>query len=172
MQDQDLITIGQITTNQGNRGEVRIFPLTDFPTRFEFLDKVFLVKDDKIIEKEIEAVRFHKGKFVVIKFYEINDIGAALDLKDFMVKIPRDMMVPLDENEYYIDQIIDYSVETVQGKKLGKLKEVLSTGGVDIFIVRDENNEYMIPASREIITEIDEDLKLIKVDPVPGLLNL
>ena len=167
----DLVTIGQITKHQGNKGEVRIFPLTDFPGRFEYLDKVFLVKDDNIIEKEIENFRFHNGKFIVIKFADVNNIGEAIELKDYMVKIPRELMIPLEEDEFYIDEIIDFKVETKEGEQLGYLKEVLTTSGVDIFLVKANHKEYMIPASKEIV-EIDQEAKIIIVDPIPGLLDL
>ena len=168
---EELVTIGQITKNQGNKGEVRIFPLTDFPERFDLLDKVFLEKDDVIFEKEIETVRTHNGKFIVIKFKEINNIAEALELRDFLVKIPKELMIPLKENEYYIDEIIDFEVITENEKKLGFLKEVLSTGGTDVFIVKGNGEEYMIPASKEIV-EIKKDKKLVIVKPIPGLLEL
>ena len=169
---EDLVTIGQIIKNQGNKGEVRIYPLTDFPNRFEVLDKVFLVKDENILEKEIESVRIHNGKFIVIKFTDINNIGEALELRDYFVKISRELMVPLEKDEYYIDEIIDFKVKTKAGEELGILKSVQDTGGTDIFIIKGENKEYMIPASKEIIIEVDEDEKIMIVDPIPGLLEL
>ncbi|MGM0409507.1 MAG: ribosome maturation factor RimM [Bacillota bacterium] len=168
---EELVTIGQITKNQGNKGEVRIYPLTDFPERFELLEKVFLEKDEAIFEKEIETVRIHNGKFIVIKFKDINNIADALELRDFLVKIPRELMIPLKEDEYYIDEITDFEVITENEKKLGILKEVLSTGGTDVFIVKGNSKEYMIPASKEIV-EIKKDKKLVIVKPIPGLLEL
>lgn len=168
---EELVTIGQITKNQGNKGEVRIYPLTDFPERFNLLEKVFLEKDEVIFEKEIETVRIHNGKFIVIKFKDINNIAEALELRDFLVKIPRELMIPLKEDEYYIDEITDFEVITKNEEKLGILKEVLSTGGTDIFIVKGNNKEYMIPASKEIV-EIKKEKKLVIVKPIPGLLEL
>ena len=168
---ENLTTIGEITKHQGNKGEVRVFPLTDFPDRFEFLEKVYLVKGDQIIEKNIEAVRFHK-QFVIIKFVDVDDIGAAIELKNYLIQIPEEEMVPLEKDEYYVYQIIDYSVVTKDGELLGSLKDVMRTGGADIFVVDGDNKEYMIPASREIILEIDDEGQEIVVDPLPGLLDL
>lgn len=86
---EKMITIGKITKSQGNKGEVRVLPLTDFPERFEILDKVFLVKTNRKIEKEIESLRFHKG-FVIIKFTDINDINSAEEIRDFEIRIPEE----------------------------------------------------------------------------------
>ena len=168
---QNLTTIGEITKNQGNKGEVRVFPLTDFPDRFEYLESVYLVKGDNKIEKDIETIRYHK-QFILIKFTDVDNIGEAIELKDYLIKIPEEDMIPLHEDEFYIYQIIDYSVMTKDGKKLGLLKDVMRTGGTDIFVVDGDKKEYMIPASREIIVKIDDQNQEIVVDPLPGLLEL
>lgn len=169
--NNDLITIGKITKNQGNKGEVKILSLTDFPERFDYLDYAILVKGKDKLEKQIESVRFHKG-FVVIKFSGIDNIGQALELKDYLVKISADEALTLEEDEYYIDDLIGFSVVTITGEELGNLLEVISTGGTDIFLVKGQKKKYMIPAAREIITEVSEEKQSITINPIPGLLDL
>lgn len=171
MNDLELITIGKITRNQGNRGEVRVIPLTDFPERYELLDRVYLVKGENILEKRIEGIRFHK-KFVILKLDGINDIEEALNLRDYLVKIPESEALPLKEDEYYIDQLTGFRVITNKGESIGELAEVITTGGTDIFLVKGDKKEYMIPAAREIITEINEQTGEIIINPIPGLLEL
>ena len=166
-----LITIGQITKNQGNKGEVRVLPMTDFTERFQVLDKVCLEKGEKTITKEIQDVWYHK-QFVIIKFKGVDDIGSAFELQDYLIKIKEENLVPLLEDEYYIYQIKNFQVQTLQGKNLGKLKDVLPTGGADIFLVAGDEKEYMIPASKEIIKSINMSEEKIIVDPFPGLLDL
>ena len=61
----ELMTIGKITRHQGNKGEVRILPLTDFPERFEELNQVYLVKNRIQKEVTIEDVWYHK-KFIIL----------------------------------------------------------------------------------------------------------
>lgn len=168
---EKMITIGKITKSQGNKGEVRVLPLTDFPERFEILDKVFLVKTNRKIEKEIESLRFHKG-FVIIKFTDINDINSAEEIRDFEIRIPEEEILPLKENEYYINQLIGFEVMTVEGKLLGNVSDILITGGVDVLVVDGEEKEYMIPAALELITEVNEREKRITVKTIPGLLEL
>ena len=171
MDDKKMITIGKITKYQGNKGEVRVLPLTDFPDRFELLETVYLIKDDKIQEKEIESLRFHKN-FVILKFKDINDIGSAIELRDYQVKITEEMLLPLDENNYYIDDILGFKVFTKDGYLLGDITDLISTGGTDVFVVRGNDKEYMIPAAHEIVTEVNEIEKRMVIDPIPGLLEL
>ncbi len=170
----DLITIGRITRHQGNKGEVRVKPLTDYPERFKLLDKVFLQKSDKKdepVKKVIQKVWFQKNK-LILKFKGIDNIGEAIELKNYFIKIDEKDVLPLEEDNYYIYEIIDLQVETKEGKKLGLVKDVLTTGGTDIFVVKNEKNEYLIPASKEIIINISISSQKIIVDPIPGLLDL
>lgn len=171
MEDNKLITIGKISKNQGNKGEVRVLPFTDFPERFQLLEKVILLKDDKVMEKKIQSLRYHK-KFVIIKFEGIENIGQALELKNYYIKIPEEDLLPLEEEEYYIDDLLGYQVITSSGDIIGNVTEVVTTGGTDIFFVKGNKKEYMIPAAREIILEIDEKEGKMKIDPIPGLLDL
>src|SRR5690554_884272 len=171
MMSSGLLTVGKVTRNQGNKGEVRVLPLTERRERFELLRNVFLVRGEEKQEARIEGIRYHK-KFIIIKFKGIDDIKAALGLKDCYLKIPDEELLPLAENEFYIDRITGYRVFTVEGEKLGTLSGVMTTGGTDIFIVSGSEKEYMLPAAREIIREIDRDKEQIIVKPIPGLLEL
>jgi len=166
-----MITIGRVTKSQGNKGEVRVMPLTDYPERYEVLDKVFLIKTDRKLEKKIESIRFHKG-FVIIKFTDINDINSAEKIRDFEIRIPEKEVLPLEENEYYIDQLIDFEVMTVEGDLLGNISDIIITGGTDVFVIAGKDKEYMIPAALDLITEVNEKEKRLIVRPIPGLLEL
>ncbi len=168
---EDYLEIGKITRYQGNKGEVRVKPTTDIPERFFDLEIVYLKKEDEIIELEIEYIRFHK-QFVIIKFFEVNSIDEAEELKNYRVLIDESEKYLLPEDNYYIDDLIDCEVYLRDGEFLGILTEVVDTSGTDIFIVKGEAKEYMLPASREMITEINIDAKKIIVDPIPGLLEL
>ena len=181
------VVIGKITTSQGNKGEVRVSPLTDFPERFSGLTEVILdhsrgqnqqnegvIKNEHIRTEgkyEIENVRFHKN-FIILKLAGIDDIEAALALKNCLLKIPEQKLVPLEDGHYYIYQLRGASVETVTGEKLGKVIDVLKTGGTDIFLVQGAQKEYMLPASKEMIEDINIEKKRIIVEPIPGLLEL
>lgn len=171
MNKEKLIRIGKITKYQGNKGEVRVLPLTDSPERFELLEEVYLVKGNIRDIKRIESLRYHKN-FVILKFEGVNDINAALEYRDFQVCIPEEDLLPLEENEYYIDDLIGFTVFTREGEFLGEISEVIVTGGTDVFVVKGEEKKYMIPAALELITEVNEEEKKMLVDPIPGLLEL
>ncbi|MFN2341027.1 MAG: ribosome maturation factor RimM [Halanaerobium sp.] len=165
------LEIGVITRYQGNKGEVRVMPTTDIPERFLDLDVIYLKRGDDFKELEIEYIRFHK-QFVIIKFFDVNSIGEAEELKNYQILIDESEKYILPENNFYVSDLIDCEVYLESGRYLGKLIDVIDTSGTDVFLVAGQEKEYMLPASREMILEIDLENKKIIVDPIPGILDL
>ena len=165
------LEIGIITRFQGNKGEVRVKAITDIPERFLDLDFVYLKRGDELKELEIDYIRFHK-QFVIIKFFDVDSIDEAEKLKNYQVLIDESEKYLLPEDNYYVTDLIDCEVYLESGKYLGNLIDVVDTLGADIFLVKGQEKEYMLPASREMILEIDLENKKIIVDPISGILDL
>jgi 16S rRNA processing protein RimM len=170
---KDLVKLGKITKNQGNKGELRVAPYTDDLRRFELLESVYLVKPDQSeqINKIIEDIWYHKS-FIILKLQGIDDIGEALKYRNYEVMIKQDELLPLAEDEYYIDDLIGLEVILPDEKVLGKVLNILETKGTDILVVKNKNKEYMIPMSKEYIIEIDLENNKIYIDPVNKILDL
>lgn len=170
MSDKHL-EIGIITRFQGNKGEVRVKATTDLPERFLDLDSAYLKKGEEFKELEIDYIRFHK-QFVIIKFFGVDSIDQAEELKNYQILIDKSEKYLLPEDSFYVSELIDCEVYLKNGSYLGDLTEVMATSGTDIFLIQGTDKEYMLPASREMIIEIDLEKKKIIVDPIPGILDL
>ncbi|WP_408954576.1 ribosome maturation factor RimM [Natroniella sp. ANB-PHB2] len=167
--NEELITIGQITRHQGNKGEARVIPLTDYPERFEYLERVYLVKNNGTKEEVmVEGIWYHK-QFIILKFAGIDDIGEIMAYKNYYLQIPKAETVDLPENNYYLYDIIGLEVYTVQGEYLGQVEEVLETGANDVYVVSKGNDEILIPATLEVVIEIDLNNERMEVKLPPGL---
>lgn len=168
----DLVVIGEITATHGNKGEVKVFPLTDFPERFRLLKEVFLVHKGESRILQVAGARFHK-KFVLLKFREINNPTEAEDLKGAFLAVRKEEAFPLPEGSYYIFQLIGLPVFTLEGEYLGELKEVQRTGSNDVYVVVHPQTqaEVLIPALKEVVSSVDLAAKKILVKPLPGLLE-
>ena len=114
-------------------------------------------------------MRYHK-QFIVLKFAEFNDIGTAIEHKNFMVKIPETEAVELPEDHYYLHDIIDLDVLTVDGRNLGKVTDVLETGSNDVYVVKSDNEEHLIPGTKEVIQKIDLEAQEMVIKPIKGLI--
>ena len=122
-----------------------------------------------IKEYEIENVRFHK-QFVLLKLKGIDDMTAAETLKGTVVKITEDMAVPCEEDEYYIRDLYDMEVVTVEGENLGIISDVIFTGANDVYAVKnEEGKEILIPAIKDCIINVDVENNTMTVKLLEGL---
>ncbi|MEG6566001.1 ribosome maturation factor RimM [Thermoanaerobacterium saccharolyticum] len=164
----DYLSVGKITSAYGVNGEVKVYPLTDHLDRFYDLDYVYIFDDEKKVQYQIESVRFIKN-LVLIKFYEVNDRNEAEKLKDKFIKITMDDAIELEEDEYFIKDLIDMKVYTDDKRELGVLKNVLKTGANDVYVVKTEERDILIPAIKDVIKDVDINGKKMTVHLLEGL---
>lgn len=168
---EDLVAIAKIAKPRGLRGEVSADILTDFPERFEDLQKVIaLLPDGKRRELKIESFRFQNNRILLL-FEEFDSIEKAELLRDAEICIPESEAVSLEEDEFYDWQLENCAVETTEGEKIGIVKELMRTGGTELLVVTGAEKEFLIPFAEKICTEIDIENKLIRVDAPEGLLD-
>lgn len=168
---EDLVVIAKLAKPRGLRGEIVGDVLTDFPERFDDLKTVSIVyPNGEIAAGEIEKFWFQKGR-IVLKFANFDTIEAAETLRDCEICVPEGEAVELEEDEFFDWQLEGCAVETVEGERIGTVKELLRTGGTEILVVAGETKEYLIPFAETICTEVDIENKLIKVDAPEGLLE-
>ncbi|MCA1623752.1 MAG: ribosome maturation factor RimM [Acidobacteria bacterium] len=169
--NEELVAIAKTAKTRGLRGELVADILTDFPERFDGLKKVFAVKSNgEISVLKIENYWFQKNR-VVLKFKDFDSIEKAETLRDCEICIPESEAVELEEGEFFDWELEGCAVETVEGEKIGKVKEVLRTGGTEILVVEGAEKECLIPFAESICVEVDVENKLIKIDVPEGLLE-
>lgn len=167
----DLVAIAKLTKSRGIRGEMVGQVLTDFPERFENLEKVFAVcADGKTFELKIERFWFQKEK-VILKFENFDSIETAETLRDCEICVSETEAVELEDGEFFDWELEGCTVETLEGETLGAVRELMRTGGTEILVVNSGDKEYLIPFAETICTEVDVKNKLIKVDAPEGLLE-
>lgn len=161
--------IGQIVKVQGLKGDMRVYPLTDYKERFEELDWVY-ISDDTKTKYEIEKVRY-KGNVVILKIKGIDTINDAEKLIKKYLKIPRENARELEDDEYFISDLIGIKAYTVDGEYVGVLNDVLQTGANDVYLIKnDENKEILIPAIKKFVPELSIKDKKMIIDPIEGMM--
>ena len=166
------ITIARIVKTRGNKGEVLVGSLTDFPDRFDILEEVWLEFENSRAEKyKLDFTWEHKGRRI-LKFAGIDTISSAEKLIGCLVQVPRQQAVQLPRGTYFDHDLIGCSVVDSRGKKLGVVEDILRISGNNQLIVKDLNKEFLVPAVANICTEISVDQKRIIVDLPEGLMDL
>lgn len=168
---EQFLQVGVISSTHGLRGEVKVFPTTDDAARFQTLKNVVLDTGRKKLDLEIQSVRFFK-QFVIVKFKGIDNINDIEKYKGKSLFVTRENAVELEENEYYIGDLIGMEVYTDDSEeRFGVLKDVMETGANEVYIITSENHgEVLLPAIHESILDIDVEAKKMKVHLMEGLL--
>ena len=169
----DLIIVARAVRTRGLKGELVADILTDFPERFEDISELSGVAPDGTRKQlELEEFWFQNDR-VVLKFADHDSVDSAKSLVGFEFGLPEAERVELGEGEFYDWELEGCSVETNSGLVVGKVREVMRTGGVELLVVEGEGGtEVLIPLAATIVVEIDIENKKIVVDPPEGLLEL
>jgi 16S rRNA processing protein RimM len=167
------LLLGKVLRPHGVRGELRVSTLTDFPERIDSLENVYLgnsPEDTTPKPYPVESVRLHQD-YILLKFKNVPDRNAAELLRDLYVMIDIANAAPLDEDEFYLYELIGMMVQTEDGRKLGEIVDVLETGANDVYIIEsDKYGEILFPAHAETLIEFNFDDGVVIVKPPEGLL--
>ena len=170
MQQNDYLQVGVITSTHGIKGEVKVFPTTDDPKRFRELKDVVLDTGKEQIPLEIEGVKFFK-QYVILKFKGIDNINDIEKYRKMPLFVAREDAVPLDEDEYYMADIIGMDVYTDEGELFGTLSDIMETGANDVYIVDSkEHGEVLLPAIHDCILSVDTEHNKMTVHLMDGLI--
>lgn len=167
---KEYFEVGQIVNTNGLKGFVKIKPFTDNIKEFETFDSIYVQEKDNLVEYKIEAVRYVK-QMVLVKLKGIDNIDMAEALRNLYVKVKRDSLPKLQKNSYYIADLLECEVYTVDGDTLGKMEDVFKTGSNDVYVVKSiEGKQILLPAIKDVIQNIDINNKKIIVKLMEGLL--
>jgi len=165
----EYISIGQIVNTHGLKGEVKVYPLTDDINRFDRVDHVYIEDGNELKVLHVVSVKYQKN-MVILKFVGIDDANSAEKLRNKYIKVHRKDTVKLPKDSYLICDLIGIEVRTESGDVLGKVKGVLKTGSNDVFVVKSEDKEILIPGLKSVFKKIDIENREIIVELPEGLI--
>ena len=161
--------IGQIVNTQGLKGEVKVYSYTDDINRFDELESFYLGKD-KENQFDVERVRY-KGNMVIMKIKGIDSVESAEKLRNKFMYVSREESRELEEGEFFIADMIGIEVYTVENEFVGTLAEVLQYSANDVYVIKNEEKEYLIPAMVKFVPTIDMENRKMIIDPIKGMID-
>lgn len=167
-----MFEVGKVVNTHGIKGEVKVLRISDFEERFEVGETLFLVMEsDQFVELVIDAHRVHKG-FDLIRFKGLENINDVEHFKGAILKITEEQLTDLEEDEFYYHEIIGCDVYLKSGEKLGNIKEILSPGANDVWVVQQERGkDVLIPYIEDVVKQVDIPDKKVVIEPMEGLLD-
>jgi len=151
----EYIEIGQIVNTVGLKGELKVKPITDNIDRFNNLKEIFVDKKGNLEKLTISKVRYYKN-MVILTLKDVDTVEKAEEYKGYYLKINRKDAVDLEEDEYFIVDLIGLDVFKLTGENLGKIVDVFPTGSNDVYVIKDnEGKQILIPAISKVVKTVD-----------------
>lgn len=166
---QEYLEVGQIVNTHGLKGHLKVVPFTDDINRFKSLKTVFIDFKNELMEYKIQEVKFIKN-LVRLKLEGLDNINDAEKFKGCYLKINRKDAKKLDENTYFIADLIGLDVYDLENHKIGILRDIFPTGSNDVYVVKQEDGkQVLLPAISKVIKEINIKQGKIVVDISQGV---
>lgn len=170
--------IGTIVAAQGLNGELRVYPDTDFPERFEVPGKRWLLRpghtEPEVIQ--LNAGRYLEGKnLYIIKLSGVDHRNQAEELRGCKLLVEASDRPQLEEGEYYIPDLIGLQVFMQEsGKLVGTVIDMLPAGNdlLEVRLYGQEEKTVLIPFVKAIATVVDLEAGRIEINPPTGLLDI
>jgi 16S rRNA processing protein RimM len=168
---EPLVPLGEIVTTHGLEGWLKLNPFNPDTAAFDSIREVYLERDGTRSVHQLEAYRFHNRQ-ILCKFRGVDTIEAAAHWIGAFLCVAEASLPTLQPGQYYHFQAIGLEVFDIRGNRLGVVARTWSTGAGEIYIIAGGDKEYLIPAVKEIVENVDFDARKMIVNPPDGLLNL
>ena len=166
-----LVWVGRIVKTRGIRGEVKISSPGGGIAAFSGGKTVYLENRQGVKSGFTVHSSRLQGNFVILSLREIKRVEEAAEWVGGSVYVPEENLEALPPDEFYAYQLRGLTVKTEGGALLGILEEILPTGSNDVFVVRKDGREVLIPATDEVVVRVDLREKIMVIRPLEGLLS-
>lgn len=163
------LEVGKINNTHGIRGEVKLVLWCD---GVDFLRPLTVLYFDDRGEKSVGVKSMRPQKnFAILKLDGVDTVEQAEALKGRVLYCNRDDAV-IDEGANYIADLIGcYVVDAETEEEYGKVCDVVNYGSCDIYDVENWGKHTLIPATPDIIKEINTEYQVIRINKMEGLFD-
>jgi len=169
IREKNLFPIGRVIKPHGVKGRVKVAYYGVDLQGLSLYREVFIEDEKgrpeayKVLEVTPQPPR------LILRLKGIEKIEEAESLTGREILVKREALLELEEGEYYWADILGIEVETGEGKRIGKVKEIFPTGANDVYVVEGKRGEILLPATEEVVQSIDIKKRVMKVARKEGL---
>lgn len=165
------LVLGKISKAWGLKGELKVQSCADSIVMAAGLSTVCLKgAGSDLVEYTVEQVR-QAGSVWILRLQGVQTIEQAERLVGCELLLPRSAAPILPEGTYYQADLIGLRVVTEEGRKLGRIVDILETGANDVYVVHGEGSEWLLPATREVVRTVDLAREIMLVRLLEGMIE-
>ena len=168
-----LVALAEIVRPHGLSGEVKALLLTDDPGPLAAVGECYLwdAGSDERRPSRVERCRV-QGRAAILAVQGLRSIAEAERVVGWLVAVPQEALAPLPQGTFYASALVGARVVTEEGVEVGEFVRLEAAPGQDLWVVRGNGREHLIPAVAAIVSEVDLAARRITIRPPEGLLEL
>jgi 16S rRNA processing protein RimM len=167
--EKSLLPIGRVVKPHGVKGKMKLEYFGEDLRRFSLYHEIFIEDEKGGVESYEILEAIPQPPRLILRLKGIEKIEETEPLMGKKILIEREGLPELEEGEYYWADLLGMKVETQEGKRIGKVKEIFPTGANDVYVVEGKRGEIFLPATGEVIQSIDLKKGVMKVVRMGGL---
>ena len=165
------ILLGTVIRPHGLRGELKVRPWTERPENISRYRRLYLVPDGTTDMVALTNVGARvSGDCVILRLKECTDRTQAEQLVGIHVWMAAADLPPAGDSEWYLHSLMGKQARTTAGEVIGTITGVVSTKAHNMLVVRNGDQEVLVPAVRAFIAAMDEEGIVLELPP--GLLEI
>lgn len=163
---KSLLQIGYVSRAHGLKGELVIKTFDPASTVLDEVERLsFTTRSGEVREYELRSVGESPGSDLLVTLKGINHRDQADVLRGSAVHVFRDDLEQPAEGEFFHGDLVGLEARTADGRRLGVVEEVWSTGPVPNLCIRDGKEELLVPFADDFVTKVDLESKTIEIVP-------
>ncbi|HUL32191.1 MAG TPA: ribosome maturation factor RimM [Thermodesulfobacteriota bacterium] len=167
--EKNLLPIGRVIKPHGVKGKMKVEYFGEDLHRFFFYRQIF-IEDEKGRPESYEILEASpQPPRLILRLKGIDKVEDAMPLVGKKVLVEREAFPELEEGEYYWADLLGMEVETQEGKRIGRVREIFPTGAHDVYVIEGKSGEIYLPATEGVIRSIDLQKRVMKVVRMEGL---
>jgi 16S rRNA processing protein RimM len=168
----NLLLIGEVIRPHGLDGHLRVLSYARSEKSFLNAGTVFLKPDhERTFAYKVLSVKPHKN-ILLMQLDGLSSLDEAERYRGAEILINKDTLISDTKDDFFWFDLIGLKVYLNTGEYVGVLRDIFSTGSNDIYIVREGDKEYLIPAIHDVVENIDLKNKKMIIAEMEGLLDL
>lgn len=170
----DLFHVGKIVGFHGLRGEVKIRPSTNSPDLLVGITSVKIrLPSGQELAGKVGSVRLVR-RLLLVNFVEYKDRTEAEFLENADVYVTRDQLEPLEDDEWWVSDLVGLEAYTVAGELIGTVVSIIDSSNqlLEIQPARSgDQRTILVPFVKALVPKVDLRSRRIEVANLPGLLD-
>jgi len=166
-----MLRVGRITGAHGLKGALRFRPDNPDSDTLEEVKRVFLEREGAPREFRLTGMTPLNPTTRRIMLEGVADVDTAESLKGAIVMLATEDVPAAKPGEFYYYEAIGCEVFLTDGSRLGTIAEIFSNGAHDVWVVRDDEREVLVPVIEDVVKAMDLAAKRVTIEPIPGLLD-